>query len=135
MINRPRRTLVSRRVVADKRIFLVTGPNYTVDPKSADFLNVKNRVLYAECWQNPTSFSMNPHPQLTPVYRRGADSAILGADVWQNLEVMRIFRTFGVHRDTLHSILLSILGTHYFMIDQKVSWLRLYIHAPCQCLP
>ncbi|KAF8678731.1 chromatin disassembly [Rhizoctonia solani] len=29
---------------------------------------------------------MNPHPQLTPVCRRGADSAILGADVWQNLD-------------------------------------------------
>ncbi|ELU39972.1 hypothetical protein AG1IA_05999 [Rhizoctonia solani AG-1 IA] len=71
---------------------------YTVDPKSADFLNVKNRALYAECWQNPTSFSMNPHPQLTPVSHRGTDSAILGADVWQNLDVMRIFRTFGVHR-------------------------------------
>ncbi|ELU37165.1 hypothetical protein AG1IA_08799 [Rhizoctonia solani AG-1 IA] len=70
----------------------------TVDPKSADFLNVKNRALCAECWQNPTSFSMNPHPQLTPVCRQGAYSAILGADVWQNLDVMRIFRTFGVHR-------------------------------------
>ncbi|KAF8676671.1 WD40 repeat-like protein [Rhizoctonia solani] len=51
-----------------------------------------------KCWQNPTIFSINPHPQLTPVCRRGADSAILGADVWQNLDVMRIFRTFGVHR-------------------------------------
>ncbi|ELU41193.1 hypothetical protein AG1IA_04773 [Rhizoctonia solani AG-1 IA] len=60
----------------------------TVDPKSADFLNVKNRALYAECWQNPTIFSMNPHPQLTPVCRRGADSAILDADVWQNLDVI-----------------------------------------------
>ncbi|KAF8691925.1 hypothetical protein RHS03_08698, partial [Rhizoctonia solani] len=43
---------------------------------------------------------MNPHPQLTPVCRRGAGSAILGADVWQNLDVVRIFRTFGVHRES-----------------------------------
>ncbi|ELU45310.1 hypothetical protein AG1IA_00652 [Rhizoctonia solani AG-1 IA] len=78
---------------------LITVLENTVDPKSADFLNVKNRALYAECWQNPTIFSMNPHPQLTPVCRRGADSAILDADVWQNLDVMRIFRTFGVHRE------------------------------------
>ncbi|ELU35870.1 hypothetical protein AG1IA_10100 [Rhizoctonia solani AG-1 IA] len=70
-----------------------------MDPKSADFLKVKNCALYAECWQNLTSFSMNPHPQLTPVCCRGADSAILGADVWQNLDIMRIFRTFGVHRE------------------------------------
>ncbi|ELU40608.1 hypothetical protein AG1IA_05364 [Rhizoctonia solani AG-1 IA] len=68
--------------------------------ENADFLNVNNRALYAEYWQNPTSFSMNPHPQLTPVCRQGADSAILSADVWQNLDVIRIFRTFGVHRDT-----------------------------------
>ncbi|ELU45246.1 hypothetical protein AG1IA_00732 [Rhizoctonia solani AG-1 IA] len=39
-------------------------------PESADFLNVKNRTLHAECWQNPDQFSMNPHPQLTPVLSR-----------------------------------------------------------------
>ncbi|ELU45245.1 hypothetical protein AG1IA_00731 [Rhizoctonia solani AG-1 IA] len=42
----------------------------TVDTKSADFVDVKNRTLHAECWQNPDQFSMNPHPQLTPVLSR-----------------------------------------------------------------
>ncbi|KAF8740529.1 chromatin disassembly, partial [Rhizoctonia solani] len=83
-------------VSQDSSNCILANESHTVDPKSADFLNVKNRALYAECWQNPTIFSMNPHPQLTPVCRRGANSAILGADVWQNLDVMRIFRTFGL---------------------------------------
>ncbi|ELU40976.1 SurE domain-containing protein [Rhizoctonia solani AG-1 IA] len=99
----------------------------TVDPKSADFLNVNNRALYAEYWQNPTSFSMNPHPQLTPVCRQGADSAILSADIWQNLDVIRIFRNFGVHRaiDT-GTPEVDVLGNDWCRIDQVTSSTRMW---------